>query len=439
MKAAALFDMGINRMRVYTECDACRVCGRRPLAPVLSLGLQCAVGFPDSPDQPPPKAPLDLVLCDPAAGGCGLLQLGHTFDHDLLYRRYWYRSGISTTMVAALADVARAAEQRAELRPGDAVIDIGCNDGTLLRQYTVQGLERYGFEPSNLWTLANDGGARILHDYFNAAAFQQAAGGRRARVITSIAMFYDLEDPNAFVRDIVACLAPDGLWIVQMNYLGLMIENATFDNISHEHLEYYSLLSVDGLLARHGLEVVDVELNDVNGGSFRLYIRPAGSAAPADGRARVEGLRAEERRRGYDRRDTYEAFGRRIAGIRDRLLAALEAERAAGRRIYVYGASTRGLVVLQYAGITADLIPLAVDKNPDKAGRYIADTGIRCITLEQHRADPPDVLLVLPYQFRREIMLQEADFLRQGGRMLFAIPEVAFVDARDLATLEASS
>lgn len=419
------------------EQTTCRLCGRGGLAPLLSLGEQCAVAFLDSPDEPAVRAPLELVFCDPARGGCALVQLRHTLDHDLLYRRYWYRSGISTTMVTALADVAAAAERIAGLRPGHLVVDIGCNDGTLLRQYSVQGLDKVGFEPSNLWTLAADAG-RIVHDYFHAAPFLELAGPRRAKAITSIAMFYDLEDPNAFVRDILACLAPDGVWIVQMNYLGLMIENATFDNISHEHLEYYSLAAMERLLARHGLEAMDAELNDVNGGSIRLYIRRAGAPVrPFDGAAeRLAAIRARERELGLERADALAGFARRIDRIRDRLREVLVAERRAGRRIYIYGASTRGLVVLQFAGITSELIPLAVDKNPDKAGRYIAGTGIRCITLEQYRADPPDLLFVLPYQFRREIMRQEAAFLRRGGRMLFAIPEVRIVGAADLAALE---
>lgn len=423
--------------KVVTEQTTCRLCGRYDLVPLLSLGEQYAVAFLESPDEPSVRAPLELIFCDPGRGGCALVQLRHTVDHDLLYRRYWYRSSISTTMVTALAEIAAAAERIAALQPGDLVVDIGCNDGTLLRQYTVQGLEKIGFEPSNLWTLAMDAG-HIIHDYFHAAPFLTIATSRRARVITSIAMFYDLEDPNTFVRDIVQCLARDGVWIVQMNYLGLMIENVTFDNISHEHLEYYSFAAMERLLARHGLEVMDAELNDVNGGSIRFYIRHVGSAVrPFEGaEERIARLRDHERELGLECADALSNFARRIERIREELRRTLEMERRAGRRIYIYGASTRGLVVLQYAGITADWIPLAVDKNPDKAGRYIAGTGIRCISLEQYRADPPDLLFVLPYQFQREIMLQEAEFLRRGGRMLFAIPEVRVVGGLELAALE---
>lgn len=411
---------------LYTERKTCRVCGASPLRPILSLGEQYAVGFLENPKDTAGMGPLELCLCDPGDGGCGLLQLRHTFDHDLLYRKYWYQSGISTTMVAALRDIVQEGEKHPSLRTGDLVIDIGANDGTLLRQYTFPSLEKVGFEPSNLWKMAEASGTRILNDYFNHTTLTRALGPRRARLITSIAMFYDLEDPNAFVNDIRECLEPDGLWIVQMNYLGLMLRDNTFDNISHEHLEYYSLYSMERLLHRHDLEVVDIELNDVNGGSFRMYIQHRNAPLPSrpGGAARVAAVRAEEQRAGLDDRRVYNAFSQRIHALRAQLMELLRSETEQGRRVYIYGASTRGLVVLQYAGIRNDLIPYAVDKNRDKWGRYIVGTGIKVIPFEEYRAKPPDLLLVLPYQFKSEIARQERVFLEQGGRMIFAMPSV---------------
>jgi NDP-4-keto-2,6-dideoxyhexose 3-C-methyltransferase len=412
------------------EHRKCRVCGQGNLNPILSLGDQFSVGFPDSAEQETVKAPLDLVLCDPRQGGCGLLQLKHTLDHDVLYREYWYKSGISTTMVKALGDIVRSGEKLMALKPGDLVIDIGANDGTLLRQYTTQGVEKVGFEPSNLWKLGVEAGTRIINDYFNHASFARELGDRRARMITSIAMFYDLEDPNAFVRDIKLCLDKDGLWIVQMNYLGLMLKENTFDNISHEHLEYYSLFSVENLLRRHGMEVMDVELNDVNGGSYRLYIRNVGAKIEGlpGGASRLISLRDAEKDQGFDSSRVYQEFSSRIQSMRDQLLEVLRREASLGRRIYIYGASTRGLVVLQYAGINSQLIPFAVDKNSDKWGRYIVGTGIKVIPFEEYRATPPDCLLVLPYQFKNEIAWQEREFLNNGGRMIFAMPTVHVID-----------
>lgn len=289
----------------------CRVCGSRNLVPVLSLGSQYVTNFVEGTKDKVYKSPLELVLCDVKKGGCGLLQLKHTFNHDVLYRKYWYRSGISTSMVGALADVAHSAEKLAKPSKGDVLIDIGSNDGTLLKQYGSKSTIRVGFEPSNLWRVTGkDRNMVIIHDYFNYASFRKKLGSRKAKAITSVAMFYDLDDPNSFVEDICKCLDRNGIWIIQMNYLGLMLENNTFDNISHEHLEYYSFMSLEKLLQRHGLEIADVELNGVNGGSFRCYVRHRNGHIRgfAGAEARLRRQRAWERRAGLDGKLAYLRF-----------------------------------------------------------------------------------------------------------------------------------
>lgn len=403
----------------------CRVCGSGKLIPVLSLGEQYATNFVEKSEEDYPKGPLELVLCSVKDGGCGLLQLRHTLDHAVLYRKYWYRSGISTTMVKALADVVASAEKLLKLSLGDIVVDVGSNDGTLLRQFKAPGLVTVGFEPSNLWELGVEGTSKIIHGYFNYEAFKRAFGDRKAKLITSIAMFYDLEDPNTFVADVEKCLDKDGLWIIQMNYLGLMIENNTFDNISHEHLEYYSLLSLENLLNRHSMEPFDVELNDVNGGSFRMYVRHKGGKIKglAGAEKRLKRLKYQESQSGFTESRTYFEFARRIERTKKDVMNFLNQETKRGKRIFIYGASTRGLVVLQYFGIDKKLIEAAVDKNPDKWGKYIVGTGIPIISVEKYRKEKPDYLLVLPYHFIGEIKEQERDFMEQGGKMIVAIPK----------------
>jgi 2-polyprenyl-3-methyl-5-hydroxy-6-metoxy-1,4-benzoquinol methylase len=178
------------------------VCGSNKLIPILSLGEQFVTNFVDDPKGDYPKGPLQLVLCNIKDGGCGLLQLKDTVERDVMYRKYWYQSGISSTMVKALADITDATKRMVKLSTGDVVVDIGANDGTLLRQYKVPGLVTVGFEPSNLWELATKGNTKIINDYFNYNSFQTELGEKKAKVITSIAMFYDLEDPNSFVNDI---------------------------------------------------------------------------------------------------------------------------------------------------------------------------------------------------------------------------------------------
>jgi hypothetical protein len=238
-------------------------------------------------------------------------------------------------------------------------------------------------------------------------------------------MFYDLEDPNSFVEDIKKCLDKDGVWIIQMNYLGLMIANNTFDNISHEHLEYYSLLSLENLLKRHGMEAFDVELNDVNGGSFRIYVRQQGSAVKgfAGAEQRLEKQKAYETKMGFHDSQLYGKFAKRIEKNKKAVITFLQQQVKAGKKIFIYGASTRGLVVLQYFGIDNKLISGAADMNPDKWGKYIVGTGIPIMSVEEYRQKKPDYLLVLPYHFLNEIKEQENEFLKNGGKMIVAIPD----------------
>jgi hypothetical protein len=298
-----------------------------------------------------------------------------------------------------------------------------------LRQFKTSGLITVGFEPSNLWKLGVEGTSRIINDYFNYEAFKREFGNKKAKLITSIAMFYDLEDPNTFVEDVRKCLDKDGLWIIQMNYLGLMLENNTFDNISHEHLEYYSLMSLENLLSRHDMEPFDVELNDVNGGSFRIYVRHKGGKVRgfSEAEKRLKKLKDSEKRKGFGKIKAYDEFAMEIEKTRRDLMGFLNQEVKKGKRIFIYGASTRGLVVLQYCGIDRKLIEAAVDKNPDKWGKYIVGTGIPIMSVEQYRQEKPDYLFVLPYHFIEEIKDQEKDFLEKGGKMIVAIPRFRII------------
>ena len=421
--------MGQDRTMISKPRESCRVCGSKNLLPILSLGNQFVTNFVEKPEGNYPKGPLDLVLCNVKDGGCGLLQLKNTVERDVMYRKYWYKSGISTTMVKALANIAAAIEKTLPLSRGDIVVDIGANDGTLLRQYKTPELTKVGFEPSNLWRLALEGNTKIIHDYFNYASFSKEFGARKAKAITSIAMFYDLEDPNTFVEDVNSCLDKNGVWIIQMNYLGSMIENNTFDNISHEHLEYYSLLSLSYLLEKHKMQAFDVELNDVNGGSFRIYVKHKNAnVSPTPGsQERLRIQKEYEQRMGLDDVRVYSKFARRIEENRARLLAFLKNEVKKGKKIFIYGASTRGLVVLQYYGIDQRLISGAADMNADKWGKYIVGTGIPIMSVDEYRQKKPDFLFVLPYHFLDEIKAQEEEFLERGGKMIVAIPDFTVI------------
>jgi SAM-dependent methyltransferase len=402
----------------------CRSCDSGSLANVLDLGDPYISNFVDVPDAALwPRLPLDLLLCSK----CSLLQLRHTAPAEWLYRRYWYKSGVNASMRAALGDIAHKASEFVGLQNGDQVLDIGCNDGTLLRSYTVPGIHRTGFEPANnLQEDAAQGTDRIIPDFFSA----RPVAGEHFRIITSIAMFYDLEDPNGFVADVASILAEDGVWVIEMHYLPLTLATNAFDAVCHEHLEYYSLASLEPLLGRHGLVVVDVETNEVNGGSLRAYVVHEGarSVRTSVRRERVQAARASEQPLALNRPQTYEAWGERIHQTGKALRDWLGNERARGRRVAAYGASTKGNTLLQVFGLDHSLICLAAERNPAKWGKYTVGTWIPIVSEAEARVRADD-FLILPWHFLTEMQERENDFLARGGRLIAPLPEPRVIDS----------
>lgn len=403
----------------------CRSCECEKLVDVLNCGNPFVSNFADVPEAANwPRVPLELVLCT----NCTLLQLRHTTPSDWLYRHYWYKSGVNGAMRAALADITHKAAEFVGLRSGDKVLDIGCNDGTLLRSYETTGVERTGFEPAeNLAREASaDTSCRIINDFFSAVPL----AGEQFRIITSIAMFYDLEDPNKFVADAASLLAEDGVWIIEMHYLVLTLARSAFDAVCHEHLEYYSLRSLEPLFARHGLEVADVETNEVNGGSFRIYVvhRGSESARVFERWGRVESTRTDERRLALEQASTYQEFGRRVHKIGDRLRTFLQKERARGKEIFAYGASTKGNTLLQVFGLDQKLIRAAAERNPEKWGKYTVGSWIPIVSEAEARAHA-DYFLVLPWHFLADMRNREREFLEGGGKLIVPLPDPRVIDS----------
>lgn len=415
----------MNGVNTRTTCRVCEA----SLESILSLGEQYVSNFVD-PDEPDGlKADLDLVLCRE----CGLLQLRDTVPAEALYRNYWYRSGTNESMRRALADIATETAYLAHLTDGDAVLDIGSNDGTLLAAYPTQRLYRIGFDPSrNLAELSKKAADEVVVDFFDARTYFDIAElrGRRPKAVTSIAMFYDLEDPNQFVADVKEVMHEDGVWIVQMSYLPLMLRQNAFDNICHEHLEYYSLHSFESLLDRHDFEVVDMQLNDVNGGSFRVYIRNRGAQEDAFGdatyrglaRQRVHAFREREHEMGLARLETYHEFADRVERVKADVVGFVRQQVADGRTVYVYGASTKGNTLLQYFGLDRKLIAAAAERNPGKWGKVTVGTRIPIVSEDEARAAKPDHFLVLPWHFIEEFEQRERQFLLSGGRFIVPLP-----------------
>jgi SAM-dependent methyltransferase len=400
------------------KIEACRACGKEELLPIMDLGNQFINGFPRQPDpERRPRSPLVLALCR----NCELLQLLHSIDADLLFRQYWYRSGMTQSMRNELREIVDQGIHESGLVPGDSVLDIGANDGTLLRNYP-EGVYTFGFEPArNLESLAVKGTSEIVPEYFSAAL---VSGGRKFKVITAIAMFYDLEDPRSFLRDVASVLSDDGVFIVQQNYAPKMIEGNAFDNVCHEHLCYYSLRSFLPLLEGAGLRVFAVSFNDTNGGSFRVF---ASKNKRESWPARDVMIEWEE-----SRCDVTAIIG--FAGRIDRIKKAVMEHLLGFENPYLCGASTRGNTLLQSFGITHKIVRAAGERDPRKHGRYTVGSWIPIVSEEEMRAKA-DCLLVLPWHFRAEIVDREREFIEDGGSVIFPLPEPELVTGRGIKRL----
>jgi hypothetical protein len=408
-------------METFREIRRCRSCGSTSLTPILKLGNLYISDFVEDKEAPRGKAPLELVLCE----NCSLLQLKHTTNPELLFRQYYYRSSQNPIMVEALRDVAIKAQKYVTLKDGDAVIDIGANDGTLL-SFMPNHVTRVGFEPAiNLLPELKNHCNIAINDFFSYQAFKEHLGNRKAKLITAIACFYDLEDPNMFLFDVQDCLDEKGIFIIEQRYLPSMLEQNDIGNVTWEHLTYYSLLSLEPLLERHGLQIFDVELNDVNGGSFRTYIQHKGGKFRVGDS--VEKLKDYEKKLSLDTAKPYEEFATRVEDIKHKVHDFIEEEHAKGKRIYSYGASTKGNTVLQYFALDNTLIEAAAERDPRKWGRRCVGTWIPIISEEEAR-QRADYFLVLIWFYKKAIIERERSFLETGGKLIFPFPKFEVVE-----------
>ena len=410
-------------MLTITECRSC--CSTN-LTNILSLGLQYPSNFIElnSISDKREQIPLELIFCEKK--DCGLLQLKHTASRESLYKEYWFRSGLNEKMIEALKDITKSVEKRISLSENDIVLDIGCNDGTLLRSYQSK-VRLVGFEPaSNLVDEAKEGTDLIINNFFSFHEFMQYFPNERIKVITSIAMFYDLEDPNSFVSDIVSCLDLDGIWVIQMAYLIPMLELNAFDNIVHEHLEYWSLKSLKRLLEEHNLEIFDVELNDVYGGSFRIFVKTKRNDKINIQNSVDEFLKKEDEF-GLEKKETYLNFANRVNSLKNKLNDFIKKEISNGKLIYAYGASTKGNTLLQFYNLNNKLISKAADRDSKKFGKMTVGSNIPIISEEQARDEKPDYFLVLPWHLVDFFKERENKFLNNGGKFIVPLPDFKII------------
>jgi NDP-4-keto-2,6-dideoxyhexose 3-C-methyltransferase len=412
---------------MYKQIDKCRICGNAELIPVVDLGEQYLTGvFPRKESASTvTKGPLRLVKCHGGNNVCGLLQLEHSYDRDELYgENYGYRSGLNASMVRHLHDKVARIRGAADLRPGDLVVDIGSNDGTTLGAYP-KDLLLVGIDPTGeKFRRHYASHLRLISEFFSADLLTRAFPGRKAKVVTSFAMFYDLESPIDFAREIAGVLDPqEGIWVFEQSYMPLMLARNAYDTVCHEHLEYYGLKQIVWLTERAGLRIVDVELNDVNGGSFSVVAAHPASRH-ADSRGIVARMLADEAAAGLSGLAPYQAFSNRAEQSRRSLQEFVAGVRREGKRLCGLGASTKGNVVLQYCGFGPGDIGVIGDVNPDKFGALTPGTWIPIEDEAKVLASSPDFLLVLPWHFRDFFLRNPA---LSGRRLVFPLPHLSVV------------
>jgi hypothetical protein len=409
---------------MYSEIVNCRICHNTNLINVLSLGEQALTGvFPHHVSDTVSSGPLDLVWCTK----CGLLQLKQSYNLEEMYGdNYGYRSGLNAYMVNHLTNKIKTLENLVKLTKKDLVLDIGSNDATSLKAYTVKckkvGIDPTGTKFKSFYTDDID----LIPDFFSKEVFSKKYPTEKAKIITSIAMFYDLEEPAAFVKDIGAILSDSGIWHFEQSYMPSMLRSNAYDTVCHEHLEFYNFKVIKSLLEDCGLRVVDVQMNSINGGSFAVTAckknAPYRSNHPV-----IEWMLRQEDDMRLDTPRPYRNFEEKVFLHRKNLLGLVEALISDGKTIFGYGASTKGNVLLQFCGLTSKHIPYIADVNKDKFGCFTPGTHIPIISEEEARAMKPDYFLVFPWHFKHSILEREREFMERGGKFIFPLPEIEIV------------
>lgn len=342
---------------------------------------------------------------------------------------YGYRSGLNKGMVKHLQSIVSEICEFVSLQPGDLVIDIGSNDSTLLQSYPEdKNLELAGIDPTGIkFRKYYPDHIKLIPEFFSAKAVEDNIPGKKAKVITSIAMFYDLEDPTAFVQQVFDSLSDNGVWVFEQSYLPSMLATKSYDTICHEHLEYYAIAQINYMFEKVGFKIIRVSLNDANGGSFRIMAAKSSSSLASD--AEVEKMIEAEKSFKLDSLKPYEAFAEAVIKHKDDLLKLLAQIRERGERVLGYGASTKGNVLLQYCGIDSSVLPAIAEVNEDKFGSFTPKTAIPIISEKEAREMKPNYFLVLPWHFRKGIVEREQAFLQAGGKLIFPLPRIEIVSS----------
>jgi len=412
---------------MYKKIEKCRICGNRHLEKVLDLGEQMLTGvFPRNKNTQVTCGPLSLVKCAGPDGSCGLLQLQHSFDLGQMYgENYGYRSGLNASMVAHLKGKVKKIIKQVQLRTGDLIIDIGSNDSTTLQAYPASGLVLVGIDPTGVkFRSYYPAHVQLIADFFSAYLVKQRFGSQKAKVITSFSMFYDLEDPLGFMRQVYEVLADDGIWVFEQSYMPQMLKNNSYDTVCHEHLEFYALSQIKWMADRSGFRIMEVEFNDVNGGSFSVTLEK--SRGSSDLLPAVQKILDGEQAEGLETLVPYQAFAKRVERTRKDLGGFIRTVQAQAKVVAALGASTKGNVLLQYCGLSSKEIAFVAEVNTEKYGCFTPGSWIPIIPEDELAQRKPDYLVVLPWHFRKFFQKQEK---YKQFNLVFPLPDLEIVSA----------
>ncbi|QQG52626.1 MAG: class I SAM-dependent methyltransferase [Candidatus Falkowbacteria bacterium] len=415
---------------LYQEISECRICGNKNLISILDLGEQHLTGIFPKPEDEVERGPLEIVKCVSTSGEdvCGLLQLKHDYQMEKLYGdNYGYRSGLNKSMVEHLGEIVKKIENRLALADGDLIIDIASNDGTLLSKYANKNLDLLGIDPtSKKFQEYYPAHVNSVADFFSKDIVRQKRNGKKAKAITSIAMFYDLPKPLEVMKEIAEVMDDEGIWVVEQSYMPEMINNTSYDTICHEHLEFYSLKQFKWMADRAGLKIIDIEMNRINGASFALTLAKK-SSSYEEATEKIKQILELEETAGFNDLNAYLSFKEKTEKHKLELIDLIKKLKAENKKILGYGASTKGNVVLQYCGFTTADIPAIADVNEYKFGRQTPGTNIPIVSEAEAKKSGVDYFLVLPWHFKDNIIEREKEFLANGGKLIFPLPNIEII------------
>ena len=402
----------------------CRSCRSKHFSKLFTLGKMCFTGkFPKNLTTNIPKVVISLIMCK----SCKLVQLDRNFNPKYLYdTNYGYRTGINATMTQHVNGVVKDSIKIVKLKKKDSVLDIASNDGTLLNFYK-KNIFRVGIDPlikkyKNQYKNINFG----IQDFFSYEAIQKKKINKKFKIITALSMFYDLPDPNRFLKDVKKVLDKEGIFVLEHADLLSIIKNCQFDTICHEHLEYYSTKVIIELMNKNELRVFNLKANTINGGSMRYYICHKDSKYKNNNK-KINKILSEEMKSKLDKANTFNDFFKLINVQKKKLLKLINKIIKKKEIIHGYGASTKGNVLLQYFGISSNKISYIADRNPQKVNLYTPGTKIKIVSELFSRMCKPNYYLVLPWHFKKEIILREKRAIKGGSRFIFPLPKMKIV------------